>query len=537
MTSSTVCDAPAVTEDRFIQQFDVDQAFADIISAEWPTLQGRQTPEHLCFTPGNDELGAKAAELARRAGKIRAMPWQGWSLDKIMSKADDGTWTHPSCCLIIPRQQGKSLILTIRVLYGLFKLGENIIFSAQQWETAKALWKRTWAIIKAVPSLRKLVESHTCSQGRGTIDLESGAKVVFTTRSANAGRGLDRVDLVIYDEAYDLTEADMAALSPTKMAAEDPQTIYTSSAVNQEQHPNGNVLAAVRRRGRKGEEGLFFAEYMAPEHLDRTDPATWHHAGPSHGVIGTDKKLRAELAEMTTPAARKSFDVEYLGRGDWPEPIGTHVSPFDAGRWQEMTNLSPTLRGPICVGIARAPKQGRWAIGASQRTTDSRKHVEIGLFSTVSLDEAVEFLKKVVDVWDPGAVVVDSRSPASPIIPRLREVGIEPEVATTGQAAAWAGGFLEDALAGVLSHTDQPALTDSVQSVAQRFLAQGDFVWERSDDGSAAPVEAATLATGGLVAFCAEIEKPRALPSTGTSSANRTDNDSTSAFDVLTAGF
>ncbi|WP_424324725.1 hypothetical protein [Gordonia sp. (in: high G+C Gram-positive bacteria)] len=523
--SSPICD------------FDVDAAFAEIIANEWPSLQGRQTPEVLCFTPGDTALGAKAAELARRAGKIRTMPWQGWSLDQIMSKAPDGTWTHPSCCLLVPRQQGKSLILTIRVLYGLFKLGENIIFSAQQWETAKSLWKRTWAIIKNVPSLARLVESKTCSQGRGTIDLASGAKVVFTTRSANAGRGLDKVDLVIYDEAYDLTEADMAALSPTKMAADDPQTIYTSSAVNAEQHPNGHVLTAVRARGHKGEAGLFFAEWMAPKAMDRADPKTWHHAGPSHGVIGSDKKLQAELDEMTTPRGQKSFDVEYLGRGDWPEPDGHHVSLFDG--WADMMNLNPVLTGPICVGVARGPRQGRWAIGAAQRTDDGRKHVEIGLFSSVSLDEAVSFISELVDAWDPGAVVVDSRSPASPIIPRLVEAGIEPEVASTGQAAAWAGGFLEDALSAKLSHTNQPALTDGVDGVAQRVLSQGDFVWDRSDDGSAAPVEAATLATGGLVAFCSVIEKPRAVASVG---ARRMDQPKRNSFssggiDVLAAGF
>lgn len=523
MTSSTVCD------------FDVDAAFADIIAREWPTLEGRQTPEHLCFTPGDEALGAKAAELAKRAGKIRAMPWQGFSLDKIMSKAPDGTWTHPECCLIVPRQNGKSLILVMRVLYGLFKLGEKIIFSAQQWETAKALWKRTWSIVKTTPSLRKLVESHTCSQGRGTIVLASGAEVVFTTRSANAGRGLDQVDLVIYDEAYDLTEADMAALSPTKMAADDPQTIYTSSAVNQEQHPNGNVLSSLRRRILAGEQGLFGAEWMAAEDLDREDPASWRAANPSMGVIQTVKKLAAELRGFTTAAGRKSFDVEYLGRGDWPNLEAAHVAVFDADGWQSMKNLTPKLTGSICVSIARAPNSGKWAVGAAQRTDDGRKHIEIGLFRAAGLDEVVDFVEELVDVWDPGAVVVDQRSPAAPIVPRLRERGIEPECASTPQMAAWSGGFLEDALAGDLSHTDQPALTEGVAAVAQRVLPQGDFVWARTDDGSATPVEAATLALGGLIEFCVDVVKERALPATAPAAERR--ESYSSGVDLMAASF
>ena len=523
MTSSTVCD------------FDVDAAFAEIIANEWPNLAGRQTPAHLCFTPGDVALGAKAAELARRAGKIRSMPWQGWSLDQIMSKAPDGTWTHPECCLIVPRQNGKSLILTIRVLYGLFKLGEKIIFSAQQWETAKSLWKRTWAIVKTTPALRKLVESHTCSQGRGTIILSTGAEVVFTTRSANAGRGLDKVDLVIYDEAYDLTEADMAALSPTKMAADDPQTIYTSSAVNQDQHPNGAVLAAVRRRVHAGESGVFGAEWMAPENLDRSDPATWGHANPAFGVISTAKKLQAEFDAMTTPAGRKSFDVEYLGRGDWPTDSVDHDPDISAEVWGAMKDLTPSLTGSICVSVARAPGGGKWCVGAAQRTTDERKHVEIGMFRAAALDEVVEFVAQLVEEWDPGAVVVDKRSPAAPIIPRLVEAGIEPESASTPQMAAWSGGFLEDALSGNLSHTDQPALTDGVGAVAQKVLPQGDFVWARADDGSTTPVEAATLAVGGLIEFCTDIPKPRPMPSTA--AATTTTSRSTGGLDLMAAGF
>ena len=77
--------------------------------------------------------------------------------------------------------------------------------------------------------LEKRREQVTCGKSTKdwdtTIDLANGARVVFTTRSANAGRGLERTDLIIYDEAYDLTEADMAALSPTAPTLPMEQTI------------------------------------------------------------------------------------------------------------------------------------------------------------------------------------------------------------------------------------------------------------------------------------------------------------------------
>ncbi|AUV61569.1 terminase large subunit [Gordonia phage MichaelScott] len=483
-----------------ISEFDVDAAFADIIAKEWPNLEGRQTPRSLCFTEGDTELGVKAALLAFRAGRIRSMPWQSWSLDQIMAKSPDGTWTHPECCLIVPRQNGKSLILVIRVLYGLFKLGENIVFSAHQWETAKSLWKRTWAIVKTTPWLNKLVESHTCSQGRGTIELTTGAKVVFTTRSANAGRGLDKVDLVIYDEAYDLTEADMAALSPTKMAADDPQTIYTSSAVNQEQHPNGQVLAAVRERLLAGEEGLFGAEWMAPEELDRAEPSTWRWANPSFGVIQTVKKLAAEFKAMTTGAGRKSFDVEYLGRGDWPTEVTVKEPVIDPDLWGDMGQANPPVKGSIALGVDMTADQKWVTIAAATWTDDDRIRLEIGYHEAPSQD-VVSTLLRLIYRWDPCVLVINGTSPAKSLVPELANAGIEPELTNSSQITEACASFYTAAVNHRLSHADDPRLTDALMGADKKEFAGGAWGWDYKSDVVLSPLQAATLAHWGLQAF------------------------------------
>lgn len=487
-TLSTICD------------FDVDAAFAGIIAAEWPNLEGRQTPTALCFTPGDTELSAKACRLARRAGRIRTMPWQSWSLDHIMAKASDGTWAHPECCLIVPRQNGKSLILVIRVLYGLFKLGENIIFSAQQWETAKSLWKRAWAIVKTTPWLNKLVESHTCSQGRGTIELTTGAKVVFTTRSANAGRGLDKVDLVIYDEAYDLTEADMAALSPTKMAADDPQTIYTSSAVNQEQHPNGQVLAAVRERMIAGEEGLFGAEWMAPEGLDRAEPSTWRWANPSFGVIQTVKKLMAEFKAMATAAGQKSFDVEYLGRGDWPSEIVELEPIIDPTLWGEMAQANVPVRGSIALGVDMTADQKFVTVAAATWTDEERVRLEVGYHAAPSR-EVITKLLDLISRWDPCVLVINGTSPAKSLVTDLAKAGIEPELTNSSQMTEACSAFYTAAVNRELSHADDPRLTEALKGAEKKEFAGGAWGWDYRSKVVLSPLQAATLAFWGLQAF------------------------------------
>lgn len=494
-TPSTICDE------------DIDAKFAEIIAAEWPKLEGRQTPNFLAYTPGDIELGLKAAELARRsASRIRAMPWQSWSLERIMSKAADGTWTHPECCLIVPRQNGKSLILSIRVLYGLFKLGEKIVFSAQQWETAKALWKRTWNIVKTTPWMLKRVESRTCSQGRGTIVLASGAEVVFTTRSANAGRGLDKVDLEIYDEAYDLTEADMAALSPTKMNSDDPQTIYTSSAVNQEQHQNGQVLAAVRERGLEGEEGLFFAEWMAPDEQDRTQPDTWRWANPSFGVIQTVKKMAAELRKFSTEAGKKSFDVEYLGRGDWPLLTAVEEDPaINIEQWSGLYSGSPSLTGVTCLSVDMSTERERadrtCSVLVAAETT-SGAHVQIGYHGSADTGAVVKFLVAAVDAGDPVAVVIDPKSAAQVLIQPLKKAGVEPELMRVTDVMTATSGFLAAVDEGRISHDDDMRMVEGLKAAKLREVGDaGGVAWARKSSGVICQVVAASNALWGLTEF------------------------------------
>ena len=198
---------------------------ASPISDLFPTLTGRQEPHHLSVTAGDTSLGDKAIELKRRLG-VESMPWQVTAQRVIMSTTAAGRWTHPTVCLICTRQNGKSEILIDRCLYGLFKLGETILYTAQRWKTARDAWKRMMALIQRRAWLHKHLKRATCSQGEGIIELDNGAAISFGTRSADTGRGLTDVALIIYDEAYNLTESEISAMAFTQMAADNPQRIY-----------------------------------------------------------------------------------------------------------------------------------------------------------------------------------------------------------------------------------------------------------------------------------------------------------------------
>lgn len=477
----------------------------------FPTLTGRQQPHFLSRQNGSSDHGSKASKLAERMGS-RPMPWQVDSLDAILAKNEDGSWTHPDCCILCPRQNGKSLILTLRIIYGLLVLGETIIFTAQRWTTAEDIYKRALALLMSRPSLSARIANKTCSQGRGIIETTNGAKVVFTTRSQDSGKGLTKLDLVIYDESYNLTEGEMTALAPTQLAALDPQTIYASSPVDQEKDANGNVLAAIRKRGYEREEELYLAEFMAPPEMDRESEDTWRYANPSYGVIQTAKKIRKLMRGFSTAKGRKSFDVDMLGRGDWPvdEEAVEIEHIIDLDEWDGLLDPAPVFEGPVCLAVDMSPDRKLVAIAAAQRTSAGKVHLEVGYFSAPGTG-LVPMLVRLVDRAGACALVIDRQSPAKSLLVPLEQAGIEAEATTAGQYAEACGGWYDDVEAAGISHNGDPLIHDAIESAGWRDLA-GSRVFDRRGMHSIAPLVAITEAHYGLMAFGGRVVVPPASP-------------------------
>ena len=490
---------------------------------DWPTLTGRQEPAHHSAFPGDETRGQKAELLGTRIG-LRLMPWQRDTLNEWLRTRPNGGWTHPSCCLIVPRQSGKSELLMLRCLYGLFARGEKIVFTTQRWETALELGERMIAMIDDRPSLkRQLATKPTKSQGRVVIKTKAklrpdgsvlvpAAKIAFAPRSNDAGRGFTKVDLIVYDEAYNLTSGQRAALAWTQMAADSTQKIYTSSAVDQIEHKKGHALAGIRRRGLGKGRGLAVREYMAPAALKWDTFEAARYACPSYGVIQTDDKITEALDEVTSLKDQRDYETEGLGRGHWPKDPDKSSSVIPRNTWNDQ--IAPpgmALHGSIVLAVDRAYGGDReWAIVAAQRALNGRIHLDVGWCGSTDRNaQMVGMLQKCIDMWDPVALVIDSKSPAAVLKPLLISAGIEPVMTNTPQMAIACRGFLDDATDEQLYHAGQTWLTRAALGATQRVMPQGDFAWGR-DSAAIAPLVGATLARWGLLEF--EIDGAGTLP-------------------------
>jgi hypothetical protein len=494
---------------------DADTEWPYFVGA-WPRLTGRQEPTFESAFDGDESLGDSAAKLAYKVG-MRQMPFQWRTNRKILSRQPDGLWTHGDVCCLWCRQGAKTELALVRVIYGLFVLEERVIYSSQRWITAERVYQRLKQAIERRPSLwRRLAKDPTTSSSRAAIELKSGAGITLGVRSGDLGRGLDRVDLLLADESYNLTEPELSALAPTQLASPNPQTIYLSTPVDFETQPNCQVIAGIRRRGHERAPGLYLAEWAAKEGMARDDPATWAYSIPSYGEIHTEAKVRSLLRKAVTPDGLRLFDADIIGKGNWPTEESELGSVISAETWADLkADTPPELVGPIAIAVDRSPDRKTWAIcSAQRRADDGRIHLEIGPYQDLWPADVVDKLLDIVMAWDPISICIDARSAANVLEPALVAAECPPTMTTTGEMVRACGSFLDAVEAGTISHANQQVLNDAVVSAVKRDLG-GGFAWGSAP--GATQLVAASLAHWALLSATTEEPRRSNVPMSGAS--------------------
>jgi phage terminase large subunit-like protein len=197
------------------------------------------------------------------------LPWQARYLTQMLGETTAGVWAAPECCLVVPRQNGKSHLLAARILAGLFLVGEELItYTAHRVDTALEIFNYVDRLARSHPDTKKQIRRTTRTGGKETLELMDGRRLKILARSRATGRGFTG-DCLILDEALELRDhAPINALLPTLATRDNAQLIYASSAGD----AGSVVLASVRERGRRGDDpGLCYVEYAADPH---GDPAT-----------------------------------------------------------------------------------------------------------------------------------------------------------------------------------------------------------------------------------------------------------------------
>ena len=220
--------------------------------------------------------------------------------------------------------------------------------------------------------------------GDESIELTSGARLIFKTRTKGGGRGLSG-NKVILDEGFALRPMHMGALLPTLSAQKDPQVVYGSSAGL----ADSDVLRAIRDRGRPGgEPTLAWIEFCAPppsvvcaagdrcthalgvEGCGCDDPAQWAKANPALGRRISVDYIAAE---------RRALPPSEFGRermGWWDDPLDGGA-PITAAEWAACADRGSQIAGTVALAFAVAPDGSTAAVAVAGRRADGLSHGEV----------------------------------------------------------------------------------------------------------------------------------------------------------------
>lgn len=438
-------------------------------------LLGVQEPRLSSVPEGDTERGDRAVEFAKFCG-LTLYPWQE-DLLRDMCRTDpaSGLWSAREVAVVVARQNGKGEVLVARELAGIFLFGERLIYhTAHLMETALDAMQRLWDIISEHPDLMSWWADDFAgepeimkSNGKEALHFPSGQSVVFRTRTKKTGRGRT-IDLLIFDECYDLPTEVFAAMNSTTAAVENAQKVFISSPVNRWEHMHGAIFSAKRWSGVDGDPGLLFKEWSMPDDGDPMDPEVWKIANPS--LVDRGPGVQLGEIEASAKSAAKSeelrnvFTVESLGAGRWvprDSDDDERVFVFDPDRWQAATASVP-IAGNTCLGIAVAPEAAGVALVLAVRT-GAGVHLSLGPVSEFDRSAVVAAVKTTVDAVDPLAVVVDPKGPSSTVLDPLVKTGVEPECLNWPKVVAATELLLTLIAEGSVTHDADPRWVEAVE--------------------------------------------------------------------------
>ena len=472
---------------------------------------GCQRPRIASFPSSDFSAAEDAVGIAAVAGR-ELDPWQRFVLEGALAQRDDGRWSAFEVGLIVPRQNGKNVVIEARELAGLFLWDEKVIIhSAHQMKTAQKSFRDMQRLIRTTPDLLAQVagfkegvhDLDPFAQIRGirsstnetVIELANGNRLEYHARSGGSGRGFTG-DLIVLDEAYDLDPEDVAAMLPTMAARSmdgNPQIWYTSSAGL----AKSAVLADLRERGKAGSSPrLAYMEWSAHERAESDDTEAIFQANPGLNLrITLEWILENEFEGMSDEQYRR----ERLGI--WAQLGGDRA--VSESEWARILDPSSAPGEFVSFALDIPRSRDSANVAAVSARPDGRLHVEV-IARRNGTSWVPLFLRDLQRAWGSKAtpVVLDAAGAAGSLIPDLERERVRFIAVGPRDAARACAQVFDDILERRLVHRGQVELDEAVAGAATKPVGESLWRWKPATALSdVSPLYAVTLARAGWSAL------------------------------------
>lgn len=433
-------------------------------------------------------------------------PWQRGLNMVALGCREDGRFAASigGVVVSIPRQVGKT-----------WNFGRLLVGLCLEFPGFKSAWtshhnRTTTNTFRSLQGLvrQKSIFPHLAPNGIRTANGEqeirfaNGSIIMFGAREQGFGRGMDEMDVLIFDEAQILTLKALEDMVPATNQARNPHggLLFFMGTPPRPEDP-GEAFTAKREQALSGRsQNMVYVEFSADPDSDPDDRSQWPKMNPS---FPHRTPLEAMLRMRENIPDEDSWNRE--ARGIWPE-ISVHEPIVPDGVWRRMVSTGPESDvQPTALGVDMSYR-GEISIMACWVRNGFPPHLE-EMWSGVNVDEAVAWLVK--NGWG-IPILVDATAPAAQMVPMLKAEQMK--TTRVGEGLLGDGCVLFETMANdeQLTHAGQPSLTKALKGACKRPVKDaGKWRPDRKDSTSSIfPFVAAVLA---LLGACSIGDKSEAF--------------------------
>lgn len=430
-------------------------------------------------------------------------PWQEWFLIHALELLPNGQYRFKRLLLLVARQNGKTLLAAMMIMWRLFNAGcRSAIGVAQKEEKATETWQLVVDMARALPELGEdIVRAPT---GNGKTGLHLTNRAVYKPQPANQGGGRGfTAELVFFDELQDHTDFKSWSAATNSTRSIPRAQVFAAATA-------GTLAAVVVRRLRglakraiAGEEmsasdrlaveslGMF--EWSAPDGCALTDRDGWRQANPAlgHGRV-TEESIAASLADPEW-----EFRMEVLCQHLDAAASG----PFPTPMWRKgQYTPQELLADPSLMRDVNRPAE----YGLDMSYSGSLVSISVAYFDVMGRPHVQHVARRAGTDWpigwlsDPArkipayrVAVQGAGAPASSMIASLERAGFE-VVPVQGKDLPIATGQFYNAIRGeeLLHISPQPAFDAAAAQAVQKTAGDAWLIDRKQSRSDAAPLQA-----------------------------------------------
>lgn len=445
-----------------------------------------ESARHLVFPAAVERSVYPRVEERLRSIGVRFDEWQRGFGSVALGLDGAGTFASSIGGVVasIPRQVGKTFTVG-HLMVGLCLEFPNlrVIWTSHHLTTTDNTFQSMQGIVRN-PLVEKYVAEIRLANGQQRIRFANGSVIMFGARSMGFGRGLDKVDVLVFDEAQILGLKALEDMVPSTNQAQNPHGgLLFFVGTPPRPTDDGEAFRAKRAQALSGKsEHMTYVEFSADPDAKTDDERQWPKMNPSY-PSRTPRTAMLRMRENLPDEG--AWRREAMGIWDEVEDGHERLMPL----WDERLAAGPPARQrPVAFGIDRDALDGV-SIVAAWHMSETHVHIE-EVLATPSMDEAADFLAKAARIRD--TIFIDAYSAAAPMVPLLQARKRKPLRSSAAEFVASCA-LLDDGIArGDITHNGDQRIAAQVKAAGRREVKGGGWAWRASESG--APIHVLTAA-------------------------------------------